>query len=99
MNTSCPNWLRGILLFLTIASFIPQLHRIQTKKTSTGLSLFYILFNLLSTTEQFTLGFFITVNARGESRDLHFFAHNPRTLGDWLNLAQLSVDWVMFLLL
>ncbi|PYI06824.1 hypothetical protein BO78DRAFT_429336 [Aspergillus sclerotiicarbonarius CBS 121057] len=96
MAPSCPNWLRIVLLCLTTASFLPQLHRIRIQKTSTGLSLLYILLNLLGATEQFTLAFFLTVNAGPEP---DFFVHFPRSIGDWLNLAQLGVVWVMFLLL
>lgn len=76
--------------------FLPQLRRIWTHKTSTGFSLLYILLNLISATERFSLAFFLTVNAGAEP---DFFVHNPRSTEDWLNLVQLRVDWVLFLLL
>ncbi|KAI9733211.1 MAG: hypothetical protein M1818_007329 [Claussenomyces sp. TS43310] len=91
-----PNWLRVILCILSFASFFPQLHRIWTRKDSAGISPYYVLFNLVSATEQFTLGFFYLVNY---FEDSDFFIHNPRTTGDWLNLAQLLVIWIMSLTL
>lgn len=66
------------------------------KKDSTDISLYYILFNLISATEQFTLGFYYVVS---HSQDTGFFVSDPRNTGDWLNLAQLTVVWLMSLVL
>ncbi|OJJ42505.1 hypothetical protein ASPZODRAFT_76718 [Penicilliopsis zonata CBS 506.65] len=92
MIPSCPNWLRVALICLTVGSFLPQLHRIWAQKTGTGLSLLYILLNLINATEQLTLAFFYTINVTWE---LDFFVNTPRSIGDWLNLAQLGVVWVL----
>ncbi|KAL3263330.1 hypothetical protein ABHI18_001867 [Aspergillus niger] len=100
MTLPCPNWLREVLLGLEITVFLPQIWRIWSQKTSTGLSLLYIFFNLLSATERFTNAFFGTVNwTIAGANAPGFFVHDPRTIGDWLNLVQLGVDWVLLLLL
>ncbi|KNG81822.1 hypothetical protein ANOM_010266 [Aspergillus nomiae NRRL 13137] len=79
-----PNWLRIILLISSVASFLPQLQRIWYTKQFTGLSLSYVLCNLMSATEQFTLLFFLLVN-KTEDADVI-----QKTTGDWINLAQLA---------
>ncbi|TPR04213.1 short chain dehydrogenase family protein [Aspergillus niger] len=79
-----PNWIRIILLILSIASFLPQLQRIWRTKQFTGLSLSYVLCNLMSATEQFTLLVFLLVNQTENVDVIH------KTTGDWINLAQLS---------
>lgn len=91
-----PNWLKIILFIASFLSFYPQLQCIWVKKDSSGISLYYILYNLISATEQFTLGFFYVVNL---SKDSDLFVNNPRNIGDWLNLVQLTVVWLMSLLL
>ncbi|KAE8371056.1 hypothetical protein BDV26DRAFT_303286, partial [Aspergillus bertholletiae] len=88
-----PNWLRIILLILSVASFLPQLQRIWCTKQFTGLSLSYVLCNLMSATEQFTLLFFLLVN-QTEYTDVI-----QKTTGDWINLAQLAAVWMLWLLL
>ncbi|GCB22919.1 hypothetical protein AAWM_05804 [Aspergillus awamori] len=100
MTFPCPNWLRVVLLGLDITVFLPQIWRIWSQKTSTGLSLLYIFFILLSATERFTNAFFGAVNwTIAGANAPGFFVHDPRTIGDWLNLVQLGVDWVLLLLL
>ncbi|GKZ27096.1 hypothetical protein AbraIFM66951_008084 [Aspergillus brasiliensis] len=100
MTPSCPNWLRVVLLGLEITVFLPQIWRIWTQKTNTGLSLLYIFLNLLTTTERFTAGLLTAVNWTIAGADPPgFFAHTPRTTGDTLNLVQLGIDWVLLLLL
>lgn len=112
MAQTVPNWLRmcvtriifkarGLLLFrililLSGASYLPQLHRIWVHGNCQGISLSYLLLNLISATEQFTIGFFILVNHKGGT-DL--FVETPITTGDWLNLAQLTLVWALHLLL
>ncbi|RAH46321.1 uncharacterized protein BO95DRAFT_452683 [Aspergillus brunneoviolaceus CBS 621.78] len=91
MFRSCPNLLRVVLLGLEITVSLPQLWRIWAQKMSTGLSLPYVFFNLLSATERFTVGFLTAVNSTIAGADPPgFFAHNPRTIGDCLNLVQLD---------
>ncbi|KFY31522.1 hypothetical protein V493_01030 [Pseudogymnoascus sp. VKM F-4281 (FW-2241)] len=90
------NWLRIILSILSFLSFIPQLRLIWTRKDSSDVSLKYILLILISATEQFTIGFLMVAS---HSKDTDFFVHDPRNTGDWLNLAQLTVVWIMSLVL
>jgi uncharacterized protein with PQ loop repeat len=83
-----------LLLIASAISFIPQLHRTISKRESTGISTFYLLFNLISATEQFALAFFFIVNY---TEDSDFFVHHPKNAGDWINLVQMSVVAVLWL--
>ncbi|KAL2823010.1 hypothetical protein BJX63DRAFT_3611 [Aspergillus granulosus] len=90
-----PNWLRIILLVLTFISFLPQLHLIWRRREASGISLSYVLFNLVAATEQFALNYgFINLTT---ANDGIFFAHDPPTFGDWLNLAQTLLFLVLCL--
>ncbi|ORX95928.1 hypothetical protein BCR34DRAFT_594014 [Clohesyomyces aquaticus] len=89
-----PDWIRIVLLVSSVLSFVPQLHRIFTRKTSSGISTCYVLFNLISTTEQFTLAFFCIVNNFDDS---DFFVHSPVNAGDWINWAQMAVLGLLWL--
>ena len=78
-------------------SFVPQIHRILSRRDWTGISLLYLLFNLIVATENFTLGSQITVVARDLDRP--GMVRYPRTIGNWLNLAQLGAVWLCHTLL
>ncbi|KAF1841897.1 uncharacterized protein K460DRAFT_358591 [Cucurbitaria berberidis CBS 394.84] len=91
-----PNWIRIILLLSSVLSFAPQLRRTISRKTSSGISTFYLLFNLISTTEQFALAFFFIVD-NFEQPDV--FVHRPINAGDWINLAQTTVVAILWLTL
>jgi hypothetical protein len=82
-----------LLLLASAMSFGPQLHHTFSRRDSTGISTFYVLFNLISATEQFALTFFFVNYAE----DSDFFVHHPRNAGDWINLAQMSVVVVLWL--
>ncbi|PWY96313.1 hypothetical protein BO94DRAFT_580177 [Aspergillus sclerotioniger CBS 115572] len=86
-----PGWLRVILLILTIASFYPQLRLLWTRKDGSGISLSYLLLNLICATEQFLLAFIYYTMPDGESS---MFVETPKSWGDWVNLVQLGVGWV-----
>ncbi|KAK1855562.1 hypothetical protein CCHR01_01736 [Colletotrichum chrysophilum] len=88
-----PNWARIALSIATIASYLPQYHRILEQGHCDGLSLYYVLCNLISATEQLTLGFFLNVNDTGRLRG-DAFVNDPVTAGDWLNFVQLVVVWL-----
>lgn len=67
------------LLLLTLASFIPQLHRLNELKTYDGISFIYTFLNLFVATEQLALG-------------SHFLVTTThRSLGDWLNFVQFLI--------
>ncbi|KAL4813320.1 hypothetical protein BDW67DRAFT_168631 [Aspergillus spinulosporus] len=90
-----PNWLSIILLVLTFTSFIPQFHLLRTRKDASGISLAYILLNLIAASEQFALNFGFLVLAKPEDG---VFVHHPITVGDWLNLSQTTLLWVLFII-
>ncbi|KAI9368496.1 hypothetical protein BJX61DRAFT_214425 [Aspergillus egyptiacus] len=95
--TEVPNSVRTILILLTTLSFLPQLHRLRSRKCSLGLSPSYVLCNLIFATEQLTNIFYMMVNypeARWDD-----FVHDPVTAGDWLNFAQMAITWGLFLVL
>ncbi|KAL3298595.1 ATP synthase F0 [Colletotrichum asianum] len=93
-----PNWARIALSIATIASHLPQYHRILEQGHCDGLSLYYVLFNIISATEQLTLGFFLNVNDTGRLRG-DAFVNDPATAGDWLNFVQLVIVWLCSLVL
>ncbi|KAK8026493.1 ATP synthase F0 [Apiospora marii] len=95
-NTMVPNWMRILLLLLSGASFFPQLGRLYSRGDSSGISRYYMLCNLISATEQLTLALALLVNT-GDDGGSDFFLHNPLTLGDRLNIAQLAVVWALSL--
>ncbi|EXF83850.1 hypothetical protein CFIO01_03873 [Colletotrichum fioriniae PJ7] len=85
-----PNFTRVALSILGLVSFIPQYHRLREQGHCNGLSLYYVFFNLLSATEQLTIGLFLNVN-NGAALRPDAFVNTPATAGDWLNLGQLVV--------
>jgi hypothetical protein len=74
-------------------SFLPQLQLIGARKDASGIALSYILLNLIAATEQFALNFgyiALTMPSSG------VFVHKSLTAGDWLNLAETTLVWVLF---
>ena len=88
--------LSSIFLVLTVASFIPQLHRTIFRKQSSGMSTNYLLFNLISATEQFAFTFFHIVDSIREDRGFH---REPVTVGNWIDLTQTVVVLLYWLTL
>ncbi|KAL4770202.1 hypothetical protein BDW60DRAFT_209385 [Aspergillus nidulans var. acristatus] len=89
-----PNWLRILLSTLTVVSFFPQLHCIWTRNDASGISLTYLLLNLIAATEQFGLAFGYVVLLK----DADAFTHKPLSSGDWLNLVQTTLFMLLFIL-
>ncbi|KAI1392301.1 uncharacterized protein F4822DRAFT_123948 [Hypoxylon trugodes] len=86
----------SILLFLSVASFIPQYSRILSRGDCSRISPYYVLFNFIVATEQLTISLhFIIVN----DAIMDNIVHTPPVAGDWLNLAQFSTVWVCQLIL
>jgi uncharacterized protein with PQ loop repeat len=81
---------------MSLLSFIPQLHRTVSKRNSSGISVYYVLFNLISATERFALVFFFVVNY---IEDPDMFVQKPVNTGDWLNLAQTAAVLLLWLVL
>lgn len=86
---------RSVLMALSALSFLPQLGLLWVRRDSSGINLYYVLFNTIVATELFTMSFFLTVN-RIDAPDI--FIHHPPTVGDQLNLAQLTVIWLLWLM-
>ena len=84
------------LLIASVLSFMPQIHRMADKQSASGVSLMYTLLNLISVTEQFCLVFLLVVN---DTEGSDMFVHNPVNGGDWLNLIQLGILVLLWLLL
>jgi uncharacterized protein with PQ loop repeat len=76
-----------------LVSFLPQFHLICARKNTSGIALSYVLFNLIAATEQFAVnfGYIALISPRAG-----VFAHDPTTVGDWLNLAQTTLVWLLF---
>lgn len=89
--------LSSVLIVLTAFSFLPQLYNLWSKKDGTGISIAYVLINLLVATEQLTLETYVTVNVPESAKGI--FTHDPLSTGDWLNLVQTLVNLVMFTVL
>ena len=84
------------MLILSVASFLPQLRLLVQRGNTAGISLYYLLFNVISATEQFAISFYFIVN-RVDHSDV--FTHDPPTVGDWLNLAQTTVVFIAWLVM
>ncbi|KAK1763427.1 hypothetical protein QBC33DRAFT_549651 [Phialemonium atrogriseum] len=84
---------RILLFLLTIISFLPHYQQIISRNDCSGISPYYILFNLVSATHQFFLGYAYVVQFDGT---MHFVHGNPRTLLDWLNFVQLTIVLLCF---
>jgi hypothetical protein len=67
------------------------------RKDSSGLSLYYVLFNLVVATELFTFSFLFIVNCRDE--ELSVFIHSSADTGDVINLVQFALVWVLWLVM
>ncbi|OBT49898.1 hypothetical protein VE04_09418, partial [Pseudogymnoascus sp. 24MN13] len=95
--TETPDSHRTILIVLTALSFLPQFYQLWSKKDSKGISISYVLANLLVATEQLTLVTYVTINVPESAGGT--FTHDPLSTGDWLNLVQTFVTWLLFLVL
>ncbi|KAB8238197.1 uncharacterized protein BDW43DRAFT_321250 [Aspergillus alliaceus] len=79
----------SLLLILSIFSFGPQLRCLRQNGDLMGISLAYLLCNVINATEQFT----ISMSYLFIAGDSDFFIYNPPNAGDWLNFLQLAVTW------
>ncbi|PWY72769.1 hypothetical protein BO83DRAFT_408483 [Aspergillus eucalypticola CBS 122712] len=87
-----PSWLRIFLMGLSIFSFLPQLRLLWATKNSSGLSINYVLINLICATEQFLL---VLLYNNTPDAEPNMFVENPGSLGDWMNLIQITVVWIL----
>ncbi|KAI3337939.1 hypothetical protein F4824DRAFT_460701 [Ustulina deusta] len=92
-----PDWIKILLLILTCISFVPQLYALVRRRgDASGISPIYVFINLVAATELFTISFVITVNYPEPSSS---FTHDPRQLGDWINFANITVIWALWLVI
>jgi hypothetical protein len=71
------------------------------RRDSSGISPFYVLFNLISATEQFTQCFaFVLIMAADQGpHNEDTVVHSPPSQGDWINLGHMAVVSVLWLVL
>jgi hypothetical protein len=74
----------------SIASFAPQVSRIKNIGTCAGISVYYVLYNLIIATYDFALMLSAAINWEQGS----FIIPERPDVRDWLNLAQFSVTWL-----
>lgn len=75
---------------------MPQLARIWSTQDSSGISLAYVLCNVVSATHQLSLA--VLFFAFTDEDNLWVWTY-PQGLTDWINIAQLVIVWVGMLLL
>lgn len=64
-----------MFIALSALSFLPQLGLLWLRRDSSGINLYYVLFNTIVATELFCMSFFLTVN-HIDAPDI--FVHHPR---------------------
>ncbi|OQE13975.1 hypothetical protein PENSTE_c040G05986 [Penicillium steckii] len=90
-----PVWLSIILLGLTAFAFHTWISCLWTRKDSSGISAYYVLFNLVAATEQFTIILFLLVNDNFGSE---LVVHKQPIIGDLINLSHMALLWILFLI-
>lgn len=80
------NFFRSLLIVVSIVSFSPQINRIRHEAGCAGISIFYVLFNLIVTTYNLTVMLCAVTDS-----DL---VQKPPGLLDWLNVAQFAATWL-----
>lgn len=73
----------------SIASFGPQLQALRRNADSAGISVYYVLFNLIVATHDLAL--LVSANIDWEG---NFLVEQPPAAQDWLNVAQFLVTWL-----
>lgn len=90
----------SVLLALSLLSFLPQLREFWLRRNASGISPYYVLFHLIGATELFAVAFFYIINSAAQSPPASdVFAHKPPRLGDYLNLVQLALVWMLWLVM
>lgn len=85
-----------ILLGFTLASFVPQYKRIRDRTDSDGISLSYVLLNLIVATQQFSLYLLFVID---DSTVADFLVKSPPSIENYLDLAQFGIVWLCQLVL
>ncbi len=78
----------------SFVSFLPQIRLLLACRDSSGISLLYVLVNLINATEQFTLAFgFLALL----TQDSGYPRFKPPTLSDWIHLGRITLIWGLWL--
>lgn len=85
---------RSLLVVAPVASFAPQINLIKTDGDCTGISVFYVVFNLIVATYSFSLLLAAGIDWKG-----NFLFNQPPDARDSLNMAQFTVTMVGHLVL
>lgn len=93
------NSLRSVIIVLSAASFIPQYRKIILSADSSGISLYYVLFNVIAATHQFFLGFLLYATFSSDDNPSYIIHGKQPTILDWLNLGQFTAVLCCFLVL
>jgi uncharacterized protein with PQ loop repeat len=80
----------------TVLTFIPQYTKILEKNTCDGISLYYLVLNLIIFTEQFAVYLHLILVAHDAPT---IIVDSPPSVLDYLNLLQFGVTWFCFLIL
>jgi hypothetical protein len=83
-----------VLIVLSALSFAPQLRLLRKRRDSSGIDLYYVLFNTMVATKLFAWSFFVVINPIEPMAG----ARDPPDLGDRLNLVQLAVVWLLWVM-
>lgn len=82
-------------MLCSIASFAPQVTRIRNNGACDGISVYYVLYNLIVATYNFALMLSAAINWEEGG----FIMPERPDVRDWLNLAQFTVVWLGHLFL
>ncbi|KAJ9410304.1 hypothetical protein DTO045G8_1767 [Paecilomyces variotii] len=86
-----------IVLALIFISFVPHIYHAWLDKGTREISLHYLLFNAICSTEHLLMVFFYTINLHIDSpidlpidipTEAGYWTHNPRNALDWVNFVQ-----------
>ncbi|KAI1367917.1 hypothetical protein F5Y08DRAFT_32118 [Xylaria arbuscula] len=93
---SMPNWIRILLLILSSLTFLPQILALIHRRDTSGISIYYVLFNLIVSTELFAISFLLITDPTDGTG---YFVHDPPDTGDWLNVGQFATICSLWLLI
>ncbi|KAJ6103767.1 hypothetical protein N7486_003989 [Penicillium sp. IBT 16267x] len=94
-----------LVLVVVFTSFIPHIRQAWLGKGTGEISLLYLLFNVICSTEHLFFAFFSTINIQPIDLpddlppDIHivpYWTHYPRNALDWINFSQVIGVWALF---
>lgn len=76
-------------------SFLPQIRKLLLRRNSSGISLYYVLFNVMVATQILTIDLGLLMSVEGSD----VFITDPISPGDWFNFAQFGIVWALWVLM